>query len=157
MNWEMPEIVDPIIIPKEIVREVISQGNDGTSPDLLQRRREHARDLISAKGGIHFSEIYLSKYTKYLNIIVCGNKLPKECHQFLAACTQIPIPKGVVDARPIAIPNEDRKCLEQCIVKLKAQEIAYHFKGSQYGVFSPNRTGKNSAFHQAGTAKQAEY
>jgi hypothetical protein len=68
--------------------------------------------------------------------------LPEQYHQFIGSCQGMPLPKGEISIRPIAIPHLTRKIVEKCIASNYSQRFEKHFHGLQFGVATPSGTEK---------------
>ena len=154
-NW-IEESVEEEIIPDisaEKVEKVINDLKLQANPGLMQFRSEHIQELISEKGGKHMGKKFLKDYARFISMICKGNVLPRSYHTFLAACQSIPLPKGEVDIRPIAIPHLARKIAEKCIAEMYSKDFEKHFRGLQFGVATSN--GMEKLIHEMEEARQA--
>jgi len=78
--------VDP-----DTIEKAINSIDAEIHPGLMKFRAEHLQDLIGGKGGQRHGREFLKSYTKFINLILKGNKLPKSYHQFNGSCQSIPI------------------------------------------------------------------
>ena len=154
-NW-MEDSIEGIEMPDitpDRVGKNIGDLKMEANPGLMQFRSEHIHELIDRKGGIRRGRDFLADYTRYINLICKGNKLPKSYHAFLGSCQAVPLPKGAADIRPIAIPHLARKIAEKCIADTFSGDFERHFRGLQFGVATPN--GMEKIIHEIVEAKIA--
>jgi hypothetical protein len=137
----------------EQIHKIINGLKAHAKPGLMQFRTEHIQELANEKGGARYGQNFLKDFTRFINLICKGNKLPKSYHAFLAACQLVPLPKGVTDIRPIAIPHLARKIAEKCMAEIFAGDFERHFRGLQFGVATPN--GMEKIIHEMAEAKKS--